>query len=286
MNAAASSLIRITELGELLGRADLRVVDCRFDLANPDAGRETWLDSHIPGAVFADLNNDLAAPVTEDTGRHPLPVITDIEEVFGRLGIDQDTTVVVYDAGNGAMAARCWWLLKWLGHDSVRLLDGGFEAWMASGAATESGEVQAPPAAFTASVQPGLVVTTAELVEQFDEIEALRLVDARDAVRFRGDVEPIDPVAGHVPGAMNLPLTESIGADGLWRSRDELETVWRHVLGEGRDQPWIAMCGSGVTACHIALSAVEAGYRMPRLYAGSWSEWIRDPDRPVGVGNP
>lgn len=279
-----SNLIGARDLQSSIGNADLRIVDCRFDLGDPGAGRRAYRNGHIRGAVFADLDEDLAAPISPDSGRHPLPEVDRFAATLGRLGIGNDTHVVVYDAGNGAVAARAWWMLRWLGHERVRLLDGGFDAWAAVAGPVSEGEENAPEQTFLPHPRQESVLTTAELVSNLDRIGDMRLVDARDAARFVGEVEPIDPVAGHVPGSVNLPFGASLTADGTWKSKADLLALWRSVLGEDKNAPWSVMCGSGVTACHLALSALEVGFIEPRLYVGSWSEWICDPLRPVGLG--
>ena len=282
--SAGRHLIDPGELERCLDKPDLRVVDCRFDLGDPAAGRRAYEKEHIRGAVFADLDNDLSASVGPDTGRHPLPNVEAVANTLGRLGIDKSTEVVVYDDGPGALAARAWWLLRYLGHSRVRLLDGGIEAWKADARPVARGVETAEPRRFRAEPRGDKVISTAELAENIGSIESMNLIDARDAARFRGEVEPIDTVAGHIPGAVSLPYTVSLDDRGRWRKRAQLETLWAGMLGDNRETPWIAMCGSGVTACHLAISALEAGYREPRLYVGSWSEWIRDPARPVGRG--
>lgn len=278
-----SNLIGASELAEHLDDPGWRIVDCRFDLGDADAGIREYLDAHIPGAVFADLDRDLAAPVGPQTGRHPLPDTVAFEQFMGRTGIDSTTEVVVYDAANGALASRAWWLIRWAGHERVRLLDGGFAAWMRVGQGTNGGKEKARPARYRVRPRQHMVLTTEDLLA-VDDIGKIRLVDARDRQRFRGEAEPIDPVAGHIPGAISLPLSNSLNNDGTWKPRDQLEALWRDVLGNDKSKSWAVMCGSGVTACHLALSGMEAGYAEPRLYVGSWSEWIRDPGRPVAVG--
>ncbi len=274
-------LIVASDLERRLGEGSLRVLDCRFDLMAPDAGREAWLAGHIPGAVFVDLDRDLAGPVTPDTGRHPLPAVANAERVFGSAGIDANIDVVVYDGGSGGIAARAWWLLRWLGHERVALLDQGYAGWIAGGRSVESGEQRVEARSFKASVRDELVLTTTEIVD--GGAETLKLVDARDAARYRGEVEPIDPVAGHVPGARSLPFTDNLEDGGAWKSVDAIRENIRSVVGDA-DEEWSVMCGSGVTACHLVVAALLAGAREPRVYAGSWSEWIRDPDRPIAEG--
>ena len=279
-----SHLISVSELAAALDDKDLSVIDCRFDLMQPDAGREAYRSGHVPGAVYAHLDNDLAGPVAPETGRHPLPDPAWMAGRFGEMGISDTSRVVVYDAGNGAMAARAWWLLRWLGHQSVALLDGGYSAWIESGADVVEGDEIPVAAKFDAVPRHELIITVDELLAFGDSVASLNLFDARDAARYRGEVEPIDPVAGHIPGANNMPLGESIGADGLWKSPEALEKLWSGALGGDKDAKWAVMCGSGVTACHLALSGMEAGYREPRVYVGSWSEWIRDTSRRVATG--
>ncbi len=279
-------LIAADALAERLDASDWIVADCRFDLGDPDAGRRRYLSAHIPGSVFLDLDRDLAGPVLPDTGRHPLPDAARLSARLGELGIGNDTVVVVYDDANGAVAARAWWLLRWLGHDAVRLLDGGLARWRALGLPLERGEVSLPARAFRGSVRPGMVLTTAEIEAAQDRVDRLRLLDARDAARFRGEHEPIDPVAGHIPGSRNLPFADFVNADGTWRPLDERARRLRDALDGDRHGDWSVMCGSGVTACHLAISGVEAGFPEPRLYVGSWSEWVRDEARPVALGDP
>jgi thiosulfate/3-mercaptopyruvate sulfurtransferase len=214
-----------------------------------------------------------------------LPEPAVLARTFRRLGVSCDTPVVVYDASGGAIAGRAWWSLRWLGHDDVRLLDGGLHAWQAAQLPLQEGEVGAEPGDFAAAPRRGFVVSTAEVVAGLEEYGELRLVDARDEARFRGEVEPIDAVAGHIPGSRNLPFTEALNEDGTFRRQAALQALWRGVLSEPPlEAAWSVMCGSGVTACHLVISALLAGYREPRVYVGSWSEWIRDPDRPVVTG--
>lgn len=272
-------VLSAAELQDSLAAADLRIVDCRFDLSDPGAGQSRYLRGHIPGAVYADLDRDLAGQAGAGAGRHPLPAIPAMEDTLSRLGIDGDTRVVIYDDANGALAARAWWLLRWLGHDAARVLDGGYAAWLREGFAVEPGEVRVPRRRFRARVRRDLVLTTAEI--EAVGATRLRLVDARDAARFAGAEEPIDPVAGHVPGAVNLPFADCVDETGCWRPAAELRERLEAVLGSRTDRPWAAMCGSGVTACHLVISALLAGCPEPRVYVGSWSEWISDAGREI-----
>ncbi len=272
------------ELVQKLDLDDWHIIDCRFYLSDPIRGRREYASSHVPGAVFMDLNEDLASAPDATTGRHPLPDVAALAATFGHLGMDNQSNVVVYDADTGAMAARCWWIFRWLGHTNVQLLDGGLAAWRRSELPLSSAVPVPRPANFIANRRAAAVISTDELEGLVGTDKLPTVFDARDTSRFAGIHEPIDPVAGHVPGARNLPYTESLRADGQWKSQTELEALWRRHLGEGKRAGWVAMCGSGVTACHLALSSLEAGYSEPRLYAGSWSEWIRDKSRPIATG--
>jgi thiosulfate/3-mercaptopyruvate sulfurtransferase len=278
-----NTLIDADTLQGLLGKSGLAVIDCRFDLMQPVKGREAYLKGHIPGARYADLNQDLSAPVGDRTGRHPLPTPEAFAARLGKLGVGDDTQVVAYDDANSSMAARLWWMLRWLGHTSVAVLDGGFKAWLAHGGAIESGETADGSAHFTPQIDSGAVLTTTDVERALKEGTSL-LVDARAAERFLGSVEPIDPVAGHVPGAVNHPFTANLGADGRFLPPAELARRWRERLAGEDPRRLVAMCGSGVTACHHLLGLEAAGIPGGRLYAGSWSEWIRDPQRPVARG--
>ena len=270
------------ELAARLGDRRLRILDCRFDLLAPDAGRKAWLDGHIPGAVYADLDKDLSGPVTAGTGRHPLPSTARARETFSRLGVDADTTVVAYDDAGGAIASRAWWLLRWLGHRRVTVLDGGLPAWRARNLPLESGAQAAERREFRVTEHPQRVISSQEVAERLGARGDLLLVDARDAARYRGEAEPIDARAGHIPGSRNLPFTDCLQPDGRWMRGAALRKRLSAVLGDDETREWGVMCGSGVTACHLAISGLLAGYREPRVYVGSWSEWIRDPARPVG----
>jgi thiosulfate/3-mercaptopyruvate sulfurtransferase len=277
------TLIDVDSLRKLLGEPRLAVIDCRFDLLNPEAGRQAFLAGHIPQARYADLNRDLSAPLGPGTGRHPLPAPDTFAESLGRLGIGNDSQVVAYDDANGSFAARLWWMLRWVGHGAVAVLDGGLRAWTAQGGALESGD--APPRQERFTVRLGLqsVVSTAEIERDLRHPGTL-LVDARAPERFAGFVEPIDSVAGHVPGAVNHPMTLNLDADGRFLPAAELRRRWQERLA-GRDAAnVVAMCGSGVTACHNLLGLEAAGLRGGKLYAGSWSEWIADPSRPIERG--
>jgi len=276
-------LIVAEELHERLNDPDWIAVDCRFDLADTGAGRRSYEESHLPGAVFLDLDEDLAGPTGPSTGRHPIPAVESITARLGELGVGNSSKIVVYDGSHGAIAARAWWILHWLGHDEVFLLDGGFARWQSLGLRCEAETVSRPAADFHARPRPELILKTHELAAHDGRVATMNLLDARDATRFRGEAEPIDPVAGHVPGARNAPFGDFVNPDGTWLTLDERKALLNSVLDDDRS-PWSVMCGSGVTACHLAISGLEAGLVEPRVYVGSWSEWIRDPGRPIGLG--
>jgi len=277
-------LIDAPTLASLLESEGCVAIDCRFDLAHVQAGRQLYDESHIPGAIFLDLNRDLAGPVHPDTGRHPLPDVEQVNATLGSLGIGHSDTLVVYDGGNGSLAARAWWILRWLGVESIRLLDGGFAQWVALDLPLENLKPTRLPVVFNGKPRDALVLTTAELAAERSSILARNLVDARDRERFLGECEPIDSVAGHIPGSVNAPFSEFVTGAGTWRPLEERTALLEAVLGTDREADWSVMCGSGVTACHLAISGLEAGFREPRLYVGSWSQWIRDSDRPIATG--
>jgi thiosulfate/3-mercaptopyruvate sulfurtransferase len=278
------TLIDTAALRSLLGDPGIAILDCRFDLAQPGAGRRSYLEGHILTARYADLNRDLSSPVTPTTGRHPLPEPKAFARRLGELGVGDGTQVVAYDEANGAMAARAWWLLKWLGHPQAAVLDGGFRAWVAAGGPIETKERPVAHASLTPHVQVDAVIDAAALEHALRDPGRL-LIDARAAERFAGAIEPIDPIAGHVPGAVNHPFSSNLREDGRFLAPAELEKKWAARLGGIAPEDVIAMCGSGVTACHNLLAMERAGLKGAKLYAGSWSEWIRDPRRPIARGD-
>lgn len=278
-------LIEPVELAAHTADPDWTVIDCRFELSRPQWGAQAYAAGHIPGALYADLDHDLSAPVTSASGRHPLPDIGTFAGKLGGWGIDADVQVVAYDQGNGAYAARLWWLLRWLGHEAVAVLNGGFAAWQRA-ALPESVEPTAkPPRRFVPRPEQSLVVPTAELAQWVRGGQLTHgtrtLVDARGADRFAGQNETLDPVAGHVPGARNHPFSRNLDEHGRFLPPQELRARWLRTLGAQSPAQVISMCGSGVTACHNLLALEVAGLAGARLYAGSWSEWIRDSSRPV-----
>ncbi len=281
--AMYQTLIEARALQQHLSDTDWVIVDCRFDLANPDAGAVAYAISHIPGARYAHLNSQLSSPVTAQTGRHPLPDPTTFTRQLENWGIGNRTQVVACDADNSAHAARLWWMLRWLGHDAVAVLDGGFKAWQAAQLPVTN-EVPTPTrASFTPHIREEFVVDAATVANRSTDA-SWRIFDARAAERFAGEVEPIDSVAGHVPGAVNAPFATNLKADATFRPAAELKSAWNTRLQGIAPEHAIAMCGSGVTACHNILAMHLAGMEGARLYPGSWSEWIRDPRRPIAKG--
>jgi thiosulfate/3-mercaptopyruvate sulfurtransferase len=278
-----TTLVAAAELARQLGDENWRVVDCRFDLGAADAGEAAYRAGHIPGAVYAHLDRDLSSPITPTSGRHPLPEPQALACRFSQWGIGPATQVIAYDAGNGAYAARLWWLLRWLGHAGVAVLDGGYAAWLAAGCPIEHELTSPRPQPFSRRVSVATWVG-ADVVAARAGDPAWRLLDARAPERYAGVVEPIDAVAGHVPGASNYPFTRSLGPGGRMLPAAELRATLSSELGSVAPQRTIVMCGSGVTACHVVLALEAAGLTGAQLYAGSWSEWIRDPDRPVATG--
>jgi thiosulfate/3-mercaptopyruvate sulfurtransferase len=277
-----SAVISTEELAALLSDPQLRIVDCRASLQNPAAGREQYVKAHVPGASFADLLGDLSGPIVAgQTGRHPLPSIESVVAKLQGWGIGAKTQVVVYDDAGGAFAARLWWMLRWLGHDAVAVLDGGFPAWVAEGRPVIDTQTIVPRGDFVAQPRAEWLVTAREL--STPQSTGHKLFDARAPERFRGDVEPIDPVAGHIPGAESLPFAENL-KDGRFRPPAELRARFDQALGASTPEQAVVYCGSGVTACHDVLAFAHAGLPLPRLYAGSWSEWITDPARPTAKG--
>jgi len=275
-----TTLISVHEL-TTQGTAAWLVVDCRFDLANPSAGERAYAAGHISGAIYAHLDRDLSGPITPQSGRHPLPSPERFAATLSSWGVTPRTQVIAYDADNGMYASRLWWLLRWAGHEAVAVLDGGFKAWTAAGGDISTDVPHRQPSEFRFTARAEMAVTTSEVAELVQRAD-WRVLDARAPERFSGKVEPIDRVGGHVPGARNHPFAGNLGADGKFLSTSELRARFEKSQDGVPDERTIAMCGSGVTACHLLLALEHAGKRGARLYTGSWSEWTRDPGRPVG----
>jgi len=264
------------------GASELVIVDCRFQLNDKAAGRRAYEAGHVPGAHYADLEQDLSGGIVPGvSGRHPLPAVAELTRKLRAWGVRSTARVVAYDDAGGAMAARLWWLLRWLGHDDVCVCDGGYQAWLAAGG--EPTQV-VPPASdgdFEPRPREELVVTAAEVANR---PASTWLLDARARERYRGEVEPIDAIAGHIPGAVCVPFAENLAPGGNFADGAELAQRYRAVVGDTAAANVVVYCGSGVTACHDILAAEHAGLGLFRLYAGSYSEWIADGSRPVASG--
>ncbi|MFC4811803.1 sulfurtransferase [Paenibacillus sp. GCM10023250] len=276
-----TSIVSLKWLLARLYEADLVMVDCRFQLGKPVSGREAYEASHIPGAVYLDLEKDLSAPVEEHGGRHPLPDIAQLTGTFSRAGIGNDKRVIAYDDQGGAMASRLWWLLKYLGHEEVYVLDEGFTAWKNAGFPVDAEQRVLIPSPFFATVQHNLLVEMDEVREKLGRAD-VTLIDSREAPRYRGEVEPLDRKAGHIPGALNRFWAEGRGAGGKWK---DAEAQAARFEGLDKDRETIVYCGSGVTACPNVLALREAGFTNVRLYAGSWSDWSSYEENPVATGD-
>jgi len=276
-------LISSLDLRERLSDPNTFVFDTRFSLGEKDFGRNSYTRGHIPGAFFLDLEEDLSGERTRSTGRHPLPNVAALSEKLRSAGLSNSMHVVVYDESSNCFAARLWWLLKWMGHDDVALLDGGFRGWIASRGKSETNiPVPRQNGQFQPRLRAEMVVTAAEILASRQPMDLL-IVDARSPERFVGSNEPIDRVAGHVPGAINMPFKENLTVDDHFLDIESLRL--RHgVYARARASAQIVhMCGSGVTACHNVFSTVLAGFDLPKLYPGSWSEWITDVSRPISL---
>ena len=280
-----AQLLTPQQLNSRLQQENLILLDCRFALDDADYGQRNYQAGHIPGAQYADLERHLSAPVVKGvTGRHPLPAAGKLTLQLQTWGINQNSCVVLYDDGPGAFAARAWWLLNWLGKSDIFLLDGGLQAWKGAGLPLSQNTQSKPAGNFHSQVNSQLLIDASQLQQQLGKPE-LTLLDARALPRFRGEVEPLDPVAGHIPGAQCAVFTDNLNATGHWRSPAELRQRFDTLLNGRAPQQLVAYCGSGVTACHNLFALCLAGYPIAPLYAGSWSEWITDPARPIATGD-
>jgi thiosulfate/3-mercaptopyruvate sulfurtransferase len=274
-----TTLISASDLAANLN-ADWAIVDCRFDLHNEPWGREQYRASHIPGAVYASLNDDLSGPRTGKNGRHPLPAREALAATLGCLGIGTGTQVVAYDQDSGMYASRLWWLLRYAGHAAVAVLDGGWAAWMRVGNPTRGGDEQRQPVDFALAPPLEYPVLVDEVAAAVSDTQRL-LVDARAPERFEGRVEPIDRVPGHIPSAVNHFFKSNLTDQGTLLPADQLRANFERLLEGHNPAQAVMYCGSGVTACHNLLAMEHAGLHGARLYPGSWSEWSSDPSRPV-----
>jgi thiosulfate/3-mercaptopyruvate sulfurtransferase len=282
---AYTTLIDTATLASHLDDPRWAVVDCRFVLADPGRGSLDYLEGHIPGAVYAHLEDDLSGERSGRNGRHPLPDPGALASVLSRLGIGPGVQVVVYDQDTGSFASRLWWLLRWMGHDAVAVLDGGFAGWTAEQRPTRSGAETRTPASFAGQPHPDMVADLDE-VARVSASAPSRLLDARAPERYRGDIEPIDRVPGHIPGAINDHFMQNVDERGRFRPAGALRQRLAPLVAGRKPEEMIGYCGSGVTACHNLLAFEVAGVRGVRLYPGSWSEWSSDPARPVERSSP
>jgi len=274
-----TTIIDITTVDENIDHPDWVIIDCRYDLTDKSFGRDAYLESHIPGAVYADLHDDLSGPPVTDHGRHPLPTPEQLNELFNYLGISRDTQVVVYDQVSGSFAARLWWLLRYMGHETVAVLDGGWQAWLEAELPVQPGEQINKPGDFQGRVRREWMITA----DQVPHAELL--IDSRDPVRYRGEAEPLDRAAGHIPGAINHFWKDNLDSRGFFKDSKQIHQEFRGFLASVPSSAAVFYCGSGVTACHNLLAAAHAGLSAPKLYAGSWSDWCFAPGRPVATGS-
>jgi thiosulfate/3-mercaptopyruvate sulfurtransferase len=273
-----TTLVDTATLADRIG--DFTIVDCRYTLEDEGWGRREYLAGHIPSAAYAHLAQDLAGNRTGRNGRHPLPEVEALKQTFGRLGIAKGVQVVAYDQDTGMYASRLWWLLRWLGHESVAVLDGGFAKWVAERRPVVAGDEQHAPRRFIGTPRPGATMSADEVAEKLSRSD-WRIVDARSPERYRGETEPIDRIAGHIPAAVNRFFKLNLDEPGTFRSPEELREGLREIIGGIPADHVVCYCGSGVTACHDLLALEHAGLHGAKLYPGSWSEWSSDPSRPV-----
>ena len=279
-----TTLISTEELLENYARPDWVLIDCRFMLTGGgtrETGRSDYRESHIPGAFYAHTDDDLSSEIIPGkTSRHPLPGIDETAALFSGWGIDETVQVVVYDDNIGAIAGRLWWMLLWMGHENVAVLEGGWDLWKKKGYPADNKTPLAADRTFKPRPRHDLLVG-ADQVRKISDSGSGLLIDSRAAERYRGEVEHLDPVAGHIPGAFNRPFKENLNEDGMFLDRDSLKEAFASVLGETEPGEAVFYCGSGITACHNLLAMKHAGLGDAKLFAGSWSYWITDPERPV-----
>lgn len=274
-----TTLVSAEQLAQHLHDPQWVVIDCRFALTRPESGRQAYAKAHIPAARYAHLNQDLSGAITPASGRHPLPNAALLAHKLGFWGVDERKQIVVYDDSFGSMAVRLWWLLRWLGHDAVALLDGGFASWQRQGRELTAEVPVIRPTEFQPFADDSLWIDSVDMLEAVQRKRVI--VDARAEERFSGFIEPLDKVAGHIPGSLNSPFEDNLDLRGHFLSAEELRAHYESLLHGTRPDEVIHMCGSGVTACHNLLALEIAGLPGGKLYAGSWSEWITDPSRPI-----
>jgi thiosulfate/3-mercaptopyruvate sulfurtransferase len=280
-----TTIVSPADLAGALGDDRVFIADCSFDLGDPEAGGRAYAEAHLPGAVYLHLDDDLSGTPDGSNGRHPLPDRATLAARLRELGLSHDTQVVAYDRNGGFYAARLWWELRWLGHEAVAVLDGGFATWVAAGLALEGGTA-ATSAAGDFAARPSLEPETASADEILADVPGkdMLVVDARDAARFRGEPHALDTASGHIPGAANHFFRDNLNADGTLLAAADLQSAFAPLLARADGRTLVSQCGSGVTACHNLLALRHAGIEGARLYPGSWSEWTSDPSRPIATG--
>ncbi|MBU0594359.1 MAG: sulfurtransferase [Gammaproteobacteria bacterium] len=278
-----TTLVSAAQLAQHLDDPDWIIFDCRFTLSDPDSGRRAYQTAHIPGARYAHLNDDLSSAVTATSGRHPLPDPQLLAQKLGQWGVDNSKQIVVYDDSFGSMACRMWWDLRWLGHESIALLDGGIQRWIRDGHPMTADTSVITPTQFNANIDNSMWVD-AQCIEEALLSDKCLIIDARAEERFSGEREVLDKVPGHIPGSINYPFEDNLDMGGTYMSAEELQEAYLDLLNGVDPQRVVHMCGSGVTACHSVIAMEHAGLKGARLYPGSWSEWITDPGRPVETG--
>ncbi len=274
-----TTLIDFDSLLSVLENPDLLIFDTRYDLSDKNAGKQTYLQGHISGAIYVDLHDDLSRPPSTNKSRHPLPTVESMNALFSELGIQPGSQVVIYDNAFGAFAARLWWMLKHMQHENVAVLDGGWQAWLEAGGPTNLNNESRSQSDFENAAIGHDVID----IGQVEKVSLL--VDSREPARYRGESEPIDKAAGHIPGALNRFWKENLSENGCFKEKETLRREFEEVLGKTPSEEAVFYCGSGVTACHNLLAAVHSGLKLPKLYAGSWSEWSSYPEKPVATGS-
>ncbi len=272
-----TTLIDVESLLDCYKNPDWLIIDARYDLADKDAGKKAYLTGHIPGAIYVDLHDDLSRPPGTNKGRHPLPTEETMNDLFSELGINEGMQVIVYDNAFGAFAARLWWMLRHMQHQRVAVLDGGWQVWEAAAAEIDSKIEQPSNSNFKKSARKQEVID----IKQIEN--AGLVVDSREPARYRGESEPIDKAAGHIPGAINRFWKDNLSASGCFKEKTQLQAEFEQIFEKTPAKESVFYCGSGVTACHNLLAAVHAGLEQPKLYAGSWSEWSSDASNPVAT---
>ncbi len=278
-----TTIISAQQLNQIITRENIRVFDCRFSLKDPQAGLNNYREGHLPGAQFADMDTQLSSAMTSTSGRHPLPEPDVFIEQLRQWGVNNDSQVIAYDDISGAFAARLWWMLRWVGHENVAVLDGGIQKWNEAGYHLSQEEVEFPQGDFTGEANMSWLmdVTT---VEREMEAANITLIDARSAERYSAKDQSTDPVPGHVPGAVSLPFSGNLTKDGVFETPEIIKQRYISVINNQPLSNVVNMCGSGVTACHNILAQTVAGLPPTKIFIGSWSQWIRDPSRPVATG--